>query len=177
MSKPYIINVISRHEKDAMNLIYENAFKLGESLSFSNCVIPVERAVDFKKGKKINIEKRLFPGYIMFNISLNTITWHIVNDTRYVLRILGNCRHTPSPISKIEEIKILTQAKEGQNIKELEEVFKNGQYVKILAGSFATFNGFVEEVDDIKGRLKVLVSIFGRKTPLDLPFNHVEISN
>lgn len=169
----YIINVLSGYEKKVISLIKENAIKNHVIDAFKDFVVPIENTVELKKGKKVNAEKRIFPGYIMVNMDLNDLTWNIVKNTQYVGKLLGGS-NTPSPIPEFEVNRVLKQVEDGKVVKEMKKTFEIGENVKIINGVFETFNGLVEEVEDEKQRLKVLVSIFGRETPVDLHFDQVE---
>ena len=172
-TKWYIINVLSGYEKKVISLIKENALKKQAIDPFKDFVVPIENTVELKKGKKVNAEKRIFPGYIMVNMDLNDLTWNIVKNTQYVGKLLGGS-NTPLPIPEFEVKRVLKQTEDGKVAKEMKKTFEVGENVKIINGVFETFNGLVEEVEDEKRRLKVLVSIFGRETPVDLHFDQVE---
>lgn len=174
-AKWYIINVLSGYEKKVISLIKENAIKKSVADSFKDFVIPVENTVEVKRGKKVSAEKRIFPGYVMVHMDLNDLTWNVVKNTRYVGKLLGGS-NTPLPMPEFEIKRVLEQVEEGKVVKEMKETFEVGENVKIINGVFETFNGIVEEVEDEKHRLKVLVSIFGRETPVDLHFDQVEKS-
>ena len=111
----------------------------------------------------------------MVNMELNDLTWNIVKNTQYVGKLLGGS-NTPLAIPEFEVKRVLMQVEEGKVIKEMKKSFEVGENVKIVNGVFETFNGIIEEVEDEKQRLKVLVSIFGRETPVDLHFDQVEKS-
>ncbi|MFK7760586.1 MAG: transcription termination/antitermination protein NusG [Candidatus Midichloriaceae bacterium] len=172
-AKWYIINVLSGYEKKVITLIKENAAKKQVADAFEDFVVPIESTVELKKGKKVNAEKRIFPGYIMVHMDLNDLTWNIVKNTQYVGKLLGG-GNTPLAIPEFEVKRVLMQVEEGKVVKEMKKTFEVGENVKIINGVFETFNGIVEEVEDEKQRLKVLVSIFGRETPVDLHFDQVE---
>jgi len=171
--KWYIINVLSGYERKVVSLIKEIASKRGVPTLFKDFIIPVENVTELKKGKKTNFEKRIFPGYILVNMELNDITWNIVKNTQHVGRLLGG-NNMPTPISNAEVERVLKQVEEGRELKEMKKSFEVGESVKITSGAFETFSGLIEEVEDSRQRVKVLVSIFGRETPVDLHFDQVE---
>lgn len=171
--KWYIINILSGYENKVVSLIKENAIKKNTSDFFQEFVIPIENTLQIKKGKRCNSEKKIFPGYIMVRMKLNDLTWNIVKNTRYVGKLLG-ANNTPYPIPDFEVRRVLQQVEEGKIAKEMKKVFEVGESIRITNGVFETFNGFVEEVEEERQRLKVLVSIFGRETPVDLHFDQVE---
>ena len=175
IAKWYIINVLSGYENKVVSLIQENALKKQTLDSFKDFVVPVENAVELRKGKKVKAEKKIFPGYIMVNMVLNDLTWNIVRNTQYVAKLLGGA-NVPLSIPECEVTRVLKQVEDGKVAREMKKSFEVGENVKIISGVFETFNGFVEEVEDSKQRLKVLVSIFGRETPVELQFDQVEKS-
>ena len=176
VAKWYIINVLSGYEKKVIDLIKQNATKKHTAEAFEDFVVPVEHTVELKRGKKVDAEKKIFPGYIMVNMELNDLTWNIVKNTRYVGKLLGG-GNKPLPIPEHEVKRVLVQTEEGKVVKEMKKTFEIGENVRIISGVFETFNGIVEDVEDEKQRLKILVSIFGRETPVDLEFEQVEKIN
>lgn len=176
IAKWYVTNVISGYETRVISLIKEDAAKKRVEKLFHDFIIPLENIVAVKKGKKVNSERNMFPGYIMINMVLNDLTWNIVKNTQYVAKLLGGS-NIPFAIPKSEVERILKQIAEAKVVKEISKSFEIGENVKIISGVFETFNGLVEEIDDEKQHLKVLVSIFGRKTPVELHFDQVEKNN
>jgi transcriptional antiterminator NusG len=172
-AKWYIINALSGYEKKVLTLIKENAAKNNVTELFEDFVIPVENTVEVKKGKKVNAERKIFPGYILVKMELNDLTWNIVKNTQYVGKLLGG-GNKPLFVPDHEVEMVLKQVEDGKIVKEIKRTFEIGENIKIISGVFETFNGIVEEVDDKKKRLKILVSIFGRETPVELEFEQVE---
>ena len=156
-----------------ISLIKKDAIKKNIIDAFKGFIVPIENTVMIKKGKKVSEEKRIFPGYIMVHMRLNDLTWNIIKNTQYVGKLLGG-GNTPAPIPDVEIKRVLKQIEEGKTAREAKKTFEIGENVKIINGVFETFNGLVEQVDDEKQRLKILVSIFGRETPVDLQFDQVE---
>ena len=169
----YVINVLSGYETKVVKLIKQNAEKRQAVDLFENFIVPIENTIGVKRGKKINVEKRIFPGYIMVKMELSDLAWNIVKNTQYVGKLLGE-GNKPLPITEDEVQRMLRQVEDGKVAKEMKRTFEVGENVKITDGAFETFNGIVEEVEDEKQRMKILVSIFGRETPVDLSFNQVE---
>merc|ERR1711939_286252 len=120
-----------------------------------------------------NAERKFFPGYVLINCDMNDVTWHLVSNTAKVTGFLGTGKR-PSPISEREAQRILDQVKEGVDRPKPSISFDIGEQVRVSDGPFTSFNGTVEDVDEEKARLKVLVSIFGRATPVDLEYSQVE---
>lgn len=172
-TKWYIIKVLSGYEEKVISLIKETITKRQLHSYFIDFVVPIENTIEVKKGKRVNLEKRIFPGYIMAHMLLNDLTWSIVKNTQYVGKLLG-CSNIPASVPEHQVKRVLRQVEEGKIAREQKKSFEIGENVKIVNGVFETFNGLVEEVEDDKQRLKVLVSIFGRETPVELNFDQVE---
>ena len=136
--------------------------------------MPVEEVVEAKKGKKVQSERKFFPGYILLKMEMNDDTWHLVKNTPKVTGFLGGGGNKPLPISEKEAERILNQIKEGAERPRPSVTFDIGEQVRVCDGPFNSFNGVVEEVDEERNRLKVLVSIFGRSTPVELEYTQVE---
>ena len=125
-----------------------------------------------KKGKKKESSRKFYPGYILVRMELDDETWHIVNDTAKVTGFLGG-KDKPAPISDAEAEQILKRMEEGQLKPQPKHSFEPGDAIRVKDGPFTNFNGTVEEVNPEKGKIKVLVSIFGRATPVELEFVQV----
>ena len=135
-------------------------------------MIPSEEVVELKKGKKKISTRKFFPGYIMVEIRLTDETWHLVNSLPKVTGFVGGA--TPAPLSGDEVAKIQTQIEEGAERPTPKVIFSAGESVRVVDGPFTNFNGIVKEVNEEKGKLKVLVTIFGRATSVELEFLQVE---
>ncbi len=161
---------------------YESRVKLGleerirsENLEdkFGNVLVPEETVVELQKGTKKTSSRKLFPSYILVQIDLDDETWHLVNATPKVTGFVGDSRN-PTPLSE-EEVKSLVAQMEGGASRPKPKVsFEEGDPIKVIDGPFAEFNGTVDEVKPDKGKLRVLISIFGRNTPVELDFVQVE---
>jgi transcriptional antiterminator NusG len=169
----YIVNTLSGFEHKVAKLIRENAEKKGIGSKFDEIIVPVENVSEIKKGKKVTVEKKIFPGYVLIKMLLDDASWNLVKNTPRVAGFLGGSGR-PLPISEKEVMRVLQQVEEGSVAKEVEIAFDVNEQVKITDGPFETFTGVVEEVDHVKKKMKVLVSIFGRATPVELEFNQVE---
>ncbi|MCV6599746.1 MAG: transcription termination/antitermination protein NusG [Alphaproteobacteria bacterium] len=171
----YIIHAHSGFEKKVAASIEEKASKYNMGNKFKEIIVPMEEVIEVKKGKKVNTEKKIFPGYVLINMDLNDDSWHLVKSTPKVTGFLGD-GIKPLPISQAEADRIIKQMEEGVEKPRSLVNFEVGEEVVVAEGPFATFTGVVEVVDEDKQRLKVSVSIFGRSTPVDLDFTQVEKS-
>lgn len=173
-AKWYIINAHSGFEKKVAEAIKERATKKGLENHFEEIFVPTESYVEVKKGKKVESERRFFPGYVMLKMDMNDETWQIVKNTPRVSGFLGGGGSKPQPITKREAENIFKQIEEGKASPKSNLTFTVGENVKIIEGPFDSFVGVVEEVDEDHSKLKVAVSIFGRSTPVEIEFDKVE---
>ncbi|HET9596546.1 MAG TPA: transcription termination/antitermination protein NusG [Anaeromyxobacteraceae bacterium] len=160
-------------EKDGGNVVRRTA-PLAEC--FGEVLIPMEQVVEMVKGEKKTSKRKFFPGYILVNMQMSDATWHMVKSTPKVTGFVGSAK-TPRevPAIKDDEVARLTsQISEGTLKPKPRVQFEDGDQVRVIDGPFANFNGTVEEVKPEKGKLRVLVSIFGRATPVELDFMQVE---
>lgn len=169
----YIIHAYSGFEKKVADAIKERAESQGFTSYFEEVIVPTEEVIEIKKGKKVQSERKFFPGYVLAKMLMTDDTYHIVKNTPKVTGFLG-AQNKPMPISDAEAGRILNQVEEGVERPRPLITFDIGEEVKIKDGPFNSFNGFVEEVDEDKARVKVSVSIFGRATNVDLEFGQVE---
>jgi len=170
----YIINAHSGFEKKVAESIRENADKKGLGGLIEEIFVPTESINEIKKGKKVQTERKYFPGYVMVKMMMNDETWQIVKNTPKVSGFLGGGGVKPQPITQREVESIFKQVEEGKKAPKSKLSFIAGDTVKITDGPFESFVGTVEEVDDSNNKLKVGVSIFGRSTPVELDFTQVE---
>jgi len=174
MSKQwYIVHVYSGFEAKAKEALLDRVRQAKMEDKFEEILIPAETVVEMKKGEKRSRSKKFFPGYIFVKMELNNETWHLVKNTARISGFVGNSTNPPT-VSEDEVIRITQQIKEGKMKPKLTIEFEKGESVRVKEGPFANFTGVVDDVAAEKGRLKVLVSIFGRSTPIDLEFGQVE---
>jgi transcriptional antiterminator NusG len=168
----YVVHVYSGFENKVKATLEEkiNAFPNPEK--FGGIVVPTEQVVELVKGKKKESSRKFYPGYILIQMDLNDHTWHLVNDTAKVTGFLGGM-NKPTPISDEEAERILSRMEEGKEKPQPKFFFESGDEIRVVDGPFSNFNGTVEEVNPEKGKIKVLVSIFGRATPVELDFVQV----
>jgi transcriptional antiterminator NusG len=173
--KWYIVHTHSGFESKAKSSLMERAERLGKKDSFGDVLIPVESVVELVKGQKKSTERKFFPGYILVQMVLNEETWHVVKHTPRITGFVGNANNPPA-VPEEEVARITNQMVEGATKAKPKFNFKDGDTVRVIDGPFANFNGTVEEVRPEKNKLRVLVSIFGRATPVELDFIQVEKS-
>ena len=171
--KWYIVHAYSNFEKKVAEHIRDQAKAQGLDDCFSEILVPTEDVAEVRRGRKVNAERKFFPGYVLVKMDLTDEAFHLIKNTPKVTGFLG-ADNKPMPISESEAMRILQQVQEGIERPKPSISFEVGETVKVSDGPFASFNGIVEEVDDSRSRLKVAVSIFGRATPVELEFGQVE---
>lgn len=169
----YIVHVYSGFEAKAKEALLDRVKQHKMEDKFEEVLIPAETVVEVKKGEKRSRSKKFFPGYIFVKMELTNETWHLLKNTPRITGFVGNSTNPPT-VSEEEVLRITQQIKEGKMKPKIKIEFEKGESVRVKEGPFANFAGTVDEVNAEKGRLKVLVSIFGRSTPIDLEFQQVE---
>ena len=171
--KWYIVHAYSNFEKKVAESIREQAHTQGLEDAFAEILVPTEDVVEIRRGRKINAERKFFPGYVLVKMDMTDEAYHLVKNTPKVTGFLGT-KTRPSPITEAEAERIMKQTQEGVENPRPSVIFQIGEQVRVADGPFTSFNGTVEEVDEEKGRVKVSVSIFGRSTPVELEYGQVE---
>jgi transcriptional antiterminator NusG len=168
----YIVHAYSNFEKKVAEDIENKARQKGLADQIEQIVVPTEKVVEVRRGRKVDAERKFFPGYVLLKANLSDAVFSLVKNTPKVTGFLGDSK--PVPITEAEAQRILNQVQEGVERPKPSVTFEIGEAVRVSDGPFASFNGFVQEVDEERSRLKVEVSIFGRAVPVDLEFGQVE---
>jgi transcriptional antiterminator NusG len=169
----YIVHTYSGHEAKAMRALLERAKSMGHDADFDEVLIPEETVVETVKGQKRTSKRKYFPGYILVRMALNDETWHIVRGTPKITGFVGGDKNPP-PISDEEVARMTQQIKEGASKPKPKIMFEEGENVRVVDGPFVNFSGFIDEVMQDKEKLRVMVQVFGRATPVVLDYTNVE---
>ncbi len=180
--KWYVVQTYSGFENKARKSLEERIKLAGLQDAFGEILIPVEQVVEMVKGEKRTSKRKFFPGYILVNMEMDARTRHLVENTPKVSGFVGaqkgdsRTKELPPPpsVSDEEVVRLTSQMSEGTLKPKPKVQYEQGDQVRVTDGPFSNFNGTVEEVNPEKGRLRVLVSIFGRATPVELDFMQVE---
>ena len=173
--KWFAVHTYSGFENKAKKSLEEKIRMEGLTDFFGQILIPTEQVVEMHNGQKKTSKRKVFPSYMFVEMEMNDRTWHLVKNTPKVTGFVGAAQNQqPPPIPASEVQKLTAQISEGALKPKPKIEFEEGDTVRVIDGPFANFNGSVEEVNPDKGRLKVLVSIFGRATPVELDFMQVE---
>ena len=167
----YVVHTYSGFEEKVKLSIEDKAGKKDLREKISRILIPTEKVIELKAGKKRESDKKFYPGYILVEMELDDETWHLVRSTPRVTGFVGGTKPVPIPE---EEVEIILQQLEKGPAPQVKTQFQKGESVRIIDGPFTNFLGYVDEVDMDHGRLKAMVSIFGRQTPVELHFFQVE---
>jgi len=170
--KWYIVHTYSGFENKVKKSLEERIKTLGQEEYFGRILVPTEQVVELKKGQKKTSARKFYPGYILVQLALNEETWHTVRNTAKVTGFVGG-EIKPTCISDEEADRIIHQMEEGVNRPKPKYRFEDGDEVRVIDGPFSNFQGVVEEVKADKEKLRVLITIFGRPTPVELDFIQV----
>ena len=173
MKNWYIVQSYSSFENKVAQLIKDEAQKAKVSDKIEEIIVPTHDITEVKRGKRVQRKKKYFPGYVLIKSEMDNNIYHMIKNIKKVSGFLGS-KGTPVPVSDKEIEKILGQIKDGVVQPKSSVDYSVGEKVQVIDGPFASFSGLVEDIDEIKSRLKVSVSIFGRPTPVDLDYNQVE---
>jgi transcriptional antiterminator NusG len=171
----YVVHTYSGHENKVKQSVEKAVDLQGLTEQFGQVLIPMEEVTEMKKGKKVKVNRKFFPSYVLVQLELTEEMMHLVNNIPGVTRFVGTGSR-PVPVTDKEVDRILhrgaTKVRETKEIREIP--FHIGEQVKVVDGPFADFNGVIDEINPERGKLKVMVGIFGRETPVELDFLQVE---
>lgn len=169
----YVVHTYSGFEHKVKSSIEQRALAVGAWEQISDILIPTEDIVELKKGKKRIASRKFFPGYLLIRMEMSDDLWYLIRNIPKVTGFVGPGTR-PTPVPEAEVAQVIQQVVEGAEKPRPKVAFSQGEAVRVIDGPFTNFTGLVEEVRPDKGRLKVMVSIFGRPTPVDLEFLQVE---
>jgi transcriptional antiterminator NusG len=172
--KWYVVRTYSGHENKVKAYLENEAAQTGLAEKISYVIVPSEKVFEVKDGKKKSKTRTFFPGYILVEAVLDKATQHLILNTPSVISFVGP-KNAPAPLQPSEVRRLIGKIEERKDVEVLEVPFRLGEAVKVIDGPFNNFSGFVQEVSEEKMKLKVMVSIFGRKTPVELDFSQVEL--
>jgi len=174
--KWYAVHTYSGFENKVKKSLEERMRQEGLEEEFGEILIPMEQVVEMVKGEKKTSKRKFFPGYVLVQMEMTDRTWHLVKGTAKVTGFVGSAKSPKDvPVISDDEVSRLTsQISEGTLKPKPKVQFEEGDQVRVIDGPFSNFNGTVEEVKPEKGKVRVLVSIFGRATPVELDFMQVE---
>ena len=168
----YIVHTYSGFEERVKENLNQRIDALGMRPKFGEIKIPTETLVEMKGGKKREVQRKFFPGYILVEMDMTDDAWHLVKNTPKVTGFVGTGKK-PTPLTPEEVDQILTQVVTTKEKPKPKHVYEHGEHVRIIDGPFTNFTGVVEEVNLDRNTLKVMVTIFGRSTPVELDFLQV----
>ncbi len=169
----YIVHVYSGFEKRVAATIEEKVAAMTMGNLIEEVSVPVEEVVELRRGRKVNSERKFFPGYVLVKMDMTEDSYHLIKNIPKVTGFLGSAGK-PAPISEAEANRIIHQVKEGIDRPKPSITFEIGEQVRVCDGPFTSFSGMVEGIDEERSRLKVAVSIFGRATPVELEYSQIE---
>jgi len=169
----FIVHTYSGFEDRVKETLRQRAEALDQADKFGDIRIPTETIVEYRGGKKRELQRKFFPGYILVQMAMTDDTWHVVKNTPKVTGFVGSGRK-PTPLSQEEVDQILEQVVSAKEKPKPKYIFDKSEPVKIIDGPFNNFTGVVEEINLDRNTLKVMVTIFGRATPVELDFSQVQ---
>ena len=170
MFRWYVINTYSGHENKVKHNLEHRVHTMGQERNVRQVVVPTEQISEMKDGQKVQTEKRTMPGYVLVQMEMSDDAWNLVKNTPGVTGFVGS-RNKPIPLSKVEVDRLLHR--ETAERPRTRAQFSIGESIKVISGPLADFSGEIAEINEDAAKLKVLVSIFGRETPVELNFNQV----
>ncbi len=170
----YIVHAYSNFENKVAQSLRDQADQRNLADLFEEILVPTEKVVEIRRGRKVDAERKFFPGYVLVKCEMTDQVYHLIKNTPKVTGFLGADKAKPMPIPDHEAERIKGQVAEGVERPKPTVNFEIGETVRVADGPFASFSGTVEEVDEGRSRVKVAVSIFGRATPVELEYAQVE---
>jgi transcriptional antiterminator NusG len=171
MFRWYVINTYSGHENKVKQNLEHRVHTMGQERFVRQVVVPTEQISEMKDGQKVATEKRTMPGYVLVNMEMTDDSWGLVKNTPGVTGFVGS-RNKPIPLSKVEVDRLLHR--ETAERPRTRAQFSIGESVKVISGPLADFSGEIAEINEDAAKLKVLVSIFGRETPVEVNYDQVK---
>lgn len=172
--KWYVVHVLSGHENKVKAYLESEIGRLGLGEKIADILVPSENITEMRDGKKKVKSKIFFPGYILMEMVLDVESMHLISNTPGITHFVGS-KNKPQPLRPDEIKRILGRVDESKNRELLDVPFRVGEAIKVVDGPFTDFTGVVQEVNEEKSKVKVMVSIFGRSTPVELDFLQVEL--
>jgi transcription termination/antitermination protein NusG len=172
MFRWYVVNTYSGHEKKVKHNLEHRVVSLNQQRAVRQIVVPTETVSEMKDNQKITVEKRTMPGYVLVNMDMNEDSWSLVKGTPGVTGFVG-ASNEPVPLTQDEVNRLLHKGDEAVKLR-TRASFSIGESVKVVSGPLSDFSGEISEVNEDAQRLKVLVSIFGRETPVEVGFDQVK---
>lgn len=170
----YVVRTYSGHENKVKAYLENEVNQAGLGERISSVIVPSEKVFEVKDGKKKSKTRTFFPGYILVEAVLDKATQHLILNTPSVISFVGP-KNAPAALQPSEVRRLIGKIEERKDVEVIEVPFRLGEAVKVIDGPFNNFSGFVQEVNEEKMKVKVMVSIFGRKTPVELDFSQVEL--
>ncbi len=171
MFRWYVINTYSGHENKVKQNLEHRVHTMGQERNVRQVVVPTEQISEMKDGQKVSTEKRTMPGYVLVNMEMTDDSWGLVKNTPGVTGFVGS-RNKPIPLSKVEVDRLLHR--ETAERPRTRAQVSIGESVKVISGPLADFSGEIAEINEDAAKLKVLVSIFGRETPVEVNYDQVK---
>ena len=171
MFRWYVINTYSGHENKVKQNLEHRRISLGQENSIRQIVVPTEQVAELKDGQRIQTEKRTMPGYVLVNMEMTDDAWNLVKNTPGVTGF-GGATNEPIPLTQLEVVRLLHREVAVRAPSRAQ--FNIGESVKVISGPLSDFSGEIAEINEDAARLKVLVSIFGRETPVEVGYDQVK---
>lgn len=167
----YVLHTYSGYEDNVARNLRQRIESMDMQDFIFDVIVPVEKKIKIKNGKRVTVEEKIYPGYVLVQMVVTDASWYVVRNTPNVTGFIG-LGTTPTPVDANEILSI--KKKMGQNEPKYRIDVKKGENIKIVDGPFKDFDGEVKEIDEAKGKVKVLVLVFGRETPVELDFLQIK---